>query len=148
MVTNLGLILGILNLIWLVILSVLVWKNKVFLDRVFPIKEDNFKDRLEIILGKLEEVDKLKEEGLKHIQKIALKRYNPYHDTGGDQSFSASFIDGEGNGFIMTSLHARAGTRMFAKPVKSGKQTEYELSNEEQEVLKEASLNFREITKD
>ena len=34
-------------------------------------------------------------------QKSALLRFNPFEDSGGDQSFVAAFLDGSDNGFII-----------------------------------------------
>ena len=50
-------------------------------------------------------------------------------------------LDKEGDGFVLTSLHARAGTRVFAKPIKQGLSDVYQLSKEEQETIEEA-MNF------
>ncbi len=75
---------------------------------------------------------------LAQIQKVALVRYNPYEDTGGDMSFSVALLNGLGSGVVLTSLHSRAGTRIFAKEVIAGKQGKHEFSKEEQEVVKKA----------
>ncbi|MBI2334405.1 DUF4446 family protein, partial [Candidatus Daviesbacteria bacterium] len=69
-----------------------------------------------------------------HVQKVALLRYNPYGDTGGNLSFSAALLDGKGSGIVVTSLHSRSGTRVFAKSISAGK-AEQNLSEEEQETL-------------
>lgn len=105
-------------------------KFKEILDQVLIFKTDlgNFEDRLK----NFEDVE------LKHIQKVALKRYNPYEDSGGDQSFSLVLLDKEGDGFVLSSLHARSGTRVFAKFIKSGKSEHYKLSKEEEETIEEA----------
>lgn len=75
---------------------------------------------------------------LGHIQQVALKRFNPFEDTGSDQSFSLALLDKNGNGMVLSSLHGRNGTRIYAKPVKSGAQDTYELSTEEKEVISSA----------
>lgn len=74
-------------------------------------------------------------ENLNNLQKIRLVRYNPYQDDGGDQSFSIIFLDGHENGLIISSLHNRASTRIYAKNVKAGK-PEMTLSKEEADLLK------------
>ena len=79
-------------------------------------------------------------EGLGHIQKVEIIKYNPYNDTGGDQSFSLVLLDGKLNGTILTSLHSRSGTRIYAKVIKKG-ESELDLSKEEKEVLKKAIQN-------
>ena len=57
----------------------------------------------------------LEKEGLLHIQKVGLVRFNPFKDTGGDQSFILSLIDGKDTGVIISGLYSRSGTRWYAK---------------------------------
>ena len=77
-------------------------------------------------------------ENKKHLQKIGFKRYNPFTDTGGDQSFTAALLDDLGDGIMISSLHSRENTRLYAKKVADGKVTGQVLSSEEQEVIKQA----------
>lgn len=136
---NIALVLGVVNVVWLLALSYFVWKHKIFLEKLFPNKQGNFKDKLEEVLKEIEAWQQFKEISLGYVQKVFLKRYNPYQDTGGDQSFSAAFLDGRGDGLVITSLHSRAGTRVFAKPVKNGHNDKVQFSQEEEEVVKEAT---------
>jgi hypothetical protein len=69
--------------------------------------------------------------------RVGLVRFNPFEDTGGNQSFALALLDGRGDGFIVSSLHARAGTRLYAKSVVGGS-SESALSAEESEALKQA----------
>jgi hypothetical protein len=124
--------------IWTAILSFFVWKIYFLLKKIFPNNQGDFKDRLAEVLLIANRLEGVKKQNLDNLQKVSLKRYNPYHDTGGDQSFSLSLLDGHGNGFVITSLHSRSGTRVFAKPVRDGKEDGFELSNEEKSVVKEA----------
>ena len=71
------------------------------------------------------------------IQKVAVIRYNPFADTGGDQSFAIAMLDSLGNGVVLSSLHSRTDTRVFAKPVQSGR-SKFQLSDEEQDAIKKA----------
>jgi hypothetical protein len=71
------------------------------------------------------------------IQKVGVIRYNPFSDTGGDQSFAIAMLDSLGNGVVLSSLHSRTDTRVFAKPVQSGR-SKFQLSDEEQEAIKKA----------
>jgi hypothetical protein len=80
----------------------------------------------------------LKTESLDYVQKVGLIRYNPFSDTGGNQSFVLALLDGNNNGFVITSLHSRDSTRVFAKPVIQGKETGYEFSKEEVQAVIEA----------
>ncbi|HSW89137.1 MAG TPA: DUF4446 family protein [Candidatus Saccharimonadales bacterium] len=90
-------------------------------------------------------IDKLQEQyatiekqGQFHIQKIGLLRFNPFKDTGGDQSFILALLDGKETGVVISGLYSRAGTRWFAKRIVNGKGVEYELSDEEKKAIKEA----------
>ncbi len=85
--------------------------------------------------------DKLDKNGLLHIQKVGLLRFNPFKDTGGDQSFILALVDAHNTGVIISSLHTRTGTRWYAKHVVNGKGSEYELSKEEEEALKSAKVH-------
>jgi hypothetical protein len=69
--------------------------------------------------------------------RMSLVKFSPFSDTGGDQSFVISLLDGVGNGILITSLHARGVTRLYAKKVTIGK-TDASLSLEEKEALKKA----------
>lgn len=136
--------------IWLGVLTILVWKQGNFLKSLFPKSAERdirkkfeevlddigaFKKDLGEVKSKVAELEKL---GQIHIQKVALLRYNPYEDTGGDQSFTLALLDDLGTGIVVTSLHARSGTRVFAKPVLEGKSGKYQFSKEEEQVVEKA----------
>lgn len=82
-----------------------------------------------------DDVKWLKDEGKAHLQKLTLMRYNPFSDTGGDQSFILGILDGKDNGLVITSLHSRENTRIYVKKVIAGKGAEHPLSDEEKKVL-------------
>jgi uncharacterized protein DUF4446 len=69
--------------------------------------------------------------------RVGLVRFNPFEDTGGNQSFALALLDGRGDGFVVSSLHARGGTRIYAKAVAAGT-SEANLSDEETEALRQA----------
>ena len=73
-----------------------------------------------------------------NFQKYALIRFNPFEDTGGDQSFAVALLDGENNGIVISSLHSRNSTRVYAKEVKGGKSSLHQFSKEEKEVVEKA----------
>jgi hypothetical protein len=73
--------------------------------------------------------------GRRSIQRIGLVRFNPFEDTGGNQSFALALTDAAGNGFIVSSLHARTGTRVYAKAISDGR-SDGALSAEETEALR------------
>lgn len=70
-------------------------------------------------------------------QRVGLVRYNPFGDTGGNQSFALALLDGNANGIVVSSLHARAGTRIYAKTLAGGR-SDSPLSDEEAEALRQA----------
>jgi hypothetical protein len=71
------------------------------------------------------------------ITKIGVVRYNPFDNTGGDQSFSIAMLNLQNSGLVISSLHGREGNRMYSKPIEKGK-SPYRLSKEEQGAIKKA----------
>lgn len=69
------------------------------------------------------------------VQRVGLVRYNPFEETGGNQSFALAMTDANGDGVVISSLHARAGTRLYAKAVVAGR-SDAALSAEEAEALR------------
>jgi len=82
--------------------------------------------------------DRIQKDGVLHIQKVGLLRFNPFKDTGGDQSFILALLDGTDTGVIISGLYSRSGTRWYAKKVRKGKAVEHELSSDEKEALRMA----------
>ena len=90
-------------------------------------------EKLETSLGQLQK------ETTGHLQKVSLLRFNPFGDVGGDQSFVVTFLDGENSGLIVSSLHSRQQTRVYAKPIEKGTPKQgVRLSDEEVRGLKAA----------
>jgi hypothetical protein len=85
---------------------------------------------------------RLEKESVYHLQHLAVVRYNPFRDTGGDQSFAIALTDGQGNGVILSSLHARDTTRVYAKPLEQW-QSSYNLTDEEKQAI---SLANQKVT--
>jgi hypothetical protein len=75
---------------------------------------------------------------LNNLQKIGFIRFNPFTNTGGDQSFILAILNGHNDGFVISSLHSRDQTRTFAKPIKDGKGEKFELSKEEKLAIDKA----------
>lgn len=72
------------------------------------------------------------------IQHVGVVRYNPFEDTGSNQSFVLAMLDARGDGFVLSSLHSRQATRMFLKPV-SGGRADGAVSQEELEAIRLAA---------
>ena len=99
------------------------------LDKVYAVARDV--DDLAARSSVLEAVQR------KAVQRVGLVRFNPFEDTGGNQSFALALLDINGDGVVVSSLHARALTRVYGKAVKGGK-SEAALSDEESQALREA----------
>jgi hypothetical protein len=141
------LILGAIA-IWNVVLSVLIIKNKKKNDNFFEFGDSNIRELLENILKKNKEIasrntaiekdlDRIGEIIKNSFQKSGFVRYNPFKDSGGDQSFSLALLDLENNGYILTSIHGREVNRVYAKAVSKGV-SQHNLSAEETEALRKA----------
>lgn len=73
-----------------------------------------------------------------HLQKVGLLRFNPFSDTGGEQSFILALLDYNNNGLVISSLFSRSGNRWYVKKVKKGKGEDLELSEEEKKAIEMA----------
>jgi hypothetical protein len=72
------------------------------------------------------------------ITKVGVVRFNPFKDTGGDQSFAVALLDSNNNGLVISSLYSREGTRIYTKPIEAGKPMGYNLSEEEERAINKA----------
>jgi len=70
----------------------------------------------------------------KCVQKVGVVRFNPFKDTGSDQSFAIALMDRSDNGLVISSLFTREGTRVYSKPLEKGK-SKYPLSEEEEQAI-------------
>ena len=78
------------------------------------------------------------------LQHVGLVRFNPFEDTGSDQSFAIALLDDRRDGIVLSSLHGRGQTRVFAKPVEGG-ESKHTLSDEEAQAIKIAVEGARPI---
>lgn len=76
----------------------------------------------------------LQEAAQHNLQHVGMVRFNPFQDTGGDQSFAIALLDGFGQGVIVSSLHGRDTTRVYAKPLKQW-ESSYPLTDEEKQAI-------------
>ncbi|HEY5317594.1 MAG TPA: DUF4446 family protein [Solirubrobacteraceae bacterium] len=65
----------------------------------------------------------------------ALIRYDAYGEMSGRQSTSIALLDATTSGIVLSSIHHRDQSRLYAKQVRNGR-GELELSPEEQEAIK------------
>jgi hypothetical protein len=96
-------------------------------------------ERVDAVSREVVELDgrttSLEVKGRRALQRLGLVRYNPFEDTGSNQSFAIAFLDADDDGIILSSLHARSGTRVYAKSLVRGA-TDIALSDEETEALR------------
>lgn len=93
-------------------------------------------EKLEVLSNRIEKIEK---NSVFYLQKMGLVRFNPFSQTGGNQSFTWAILDGRKAGIIVSSLHSRENTRIYAKTVKDGKPIGPEFSKEELDAIKQAS---------
>ncbi|MBU1071025.1 DUF4446 family protein [Patescibacteria group bacterium] len=94
------------------------------------------KEELDMLTQKVD--SEIKQNKL-HLQKIGFKRFNPFTNTGGNQSFTLCLLDENNTGIVISSLHSRESTRLYAKEIIKSKSETVSLSSEEQEIVKEAT---------
>lgn len=146
------LLFSILFFVWLLIVTFLVFRIYMYFlkvsnngkkESVIPLLKEVLEHEeanKKTLDGLVRAYDKINRDGLSHIQKIGLVRFNPFNDTGGDQSFILALVDAENTGVIVSSLHTRTGTRWYAKGVVKGKGAEYDLSADEEKALRGAKI--------
>jgi WD40 repeat protein len=150
MLYNFIILTFIVLVIWLVVLTIAFWKMLAYYNKLTKgLADQSLKSVLENLMKHANSAkndidhlklycDKMHRDGLLHMQKIGLLRFNPFKDTGGDQSFILSLTDANDTGVVISGLYSRTGTRWYTKKVINGKSVEHDLSEEEKKVLKEA----------
>jgi len=134
-------------LFWLAIVTVLLVQTMLHYRRLTRnITKKDLKTILSQILSQLDlnekeiiqlqkALNQLKINLKSSLQKIGFVRFNPFSQTGGDQSFSLALLDAKDNGLVISSLHSRETTRLYTKTIKAGKAEGYELSKEESKAI-------------
>jgi hypothetical protein len=91
-------------------------------------------ERLATLERRVAALDERSRDALRH---VGIVRFNPFEDTGSNQSFALALLDDRGNGVVVSSLHSRQSTRVYLKPI-SGGRSEITLSDEEAEAVRRA----------
>lgn len=68
------------------------------------------------------------------LRNVAVVRYDAFRDMGGRLSFSCAVVDDDGDGLVISSIHARGESRTYAKGIVGGG-SEVTLTPEEQRAL-------------
>jgi hypothetical protein len=71
------------------------------------------------------------------VRHIGIVRYDAFGDMGGRMSFSAALLDDHGNGFVLSTIHARSESRSYVKEIRGG-MAEVHLSPEESAAVADA----------
>jgi hypothetical protein len=119
------------------------------LDGALSGEQGNLEERLTTYFTHIDDTDRRMKELAEHYlnlsasaalasQKISVVRFNPFGDTGGDQSFVLAVLDSHNSGYVLTSIHGREGTRVYVKPIDYSK-SKYTLSKEEQQAITQAT---------
>lgn len=100
------------------------------LNDIDQLKEDNIETK--------KQLEQLNAKALVAYQKVALLKYDAFQEMGGKLSFSLCMLDGNEDGFIMTSMHSsREGCYTYVKEIIKGEAFVL-LSEEERKTLAEA----------
>jgi len=73
------------------------------------------------------------------VDHVELIRFRAFENVGSDLSFAMALLNQEGNGVVLSSIHNREESRVYAKPVNIGQST-YSLTGEEKEVIAKAMV--------
>ena len=139
-VAGLALVLAVIELIWLVRVSrhyndLVKGADKKSLMSVLEGLQRTLATHEKGLLSGKADMQKVKSELASHLQHLTLKRFNPFSDTGGDQSFILAILDGNKDGVVITSLHSRENTRFYVKKVTGGVGVDHPLSADEQKIV-------------
>jgi hypothetical protein len=95
---------------------------------------DDLTSRVQDVSGRLPVVES---RATMAVQRVGIVRFNPFADTGGQQSFAVALLDSRGTGFVISSLHSRQATRLYLKQVTDGK-SDTPLGDEEAAAIRQA----------
>ena len=77
--------------------------------------------------------------GLQSIHKVDVIRFNPFKEVGSNQSFCVALMNGKNSGVVISSIHTREGTRVYAKPIVAGTEAGHQFTDEERETIAAAA---------
>jgi len=141
----------------IVVLLVWIVRTEIRLGRLLRGKSGkDLESTIENIYQETKELSKFRDDSIGYFKLIEMRlkrsvraietvRFNPFkgNGSGGNQSFSTSFINEEGDGVVITSLYSRDHVSVFSKPIKNFS-SDFELSQEEKSVINNSkeSLKF------
>lgn len=82
------------------------------------------------------EIEKLIKKTAEMQGNVGLVRYNAFSDRGSDLSFSIALLNDKRDGVVLTGIHNRENTFIYAKPVENGNSS-YLLTPEEKDAIEQ-----------
>lgn len=146
---GIGLLLLVL-LIWLVVLTNKLSKlKKAHYKLMGDTGVSNIEEVMNVLHDRLHSIDdKQKNQGTRMEEhekrlsslkgRIGVHRFNAFSDSGSDLSFSVAFVNEDQDGVVITGIHGREQTFLYAKPIDKG-QSAYMLTPEEKIAINQAS---------
>jgi hypothetical protein len=139
----------ILNLVWLSLVTVSLFKSRRAQNSIFRgLEDEDVSLALEKFVSSLKGVtgttEQLAQKAQRHenlisgcVQKVGVLRFDAFNDTGGQLSFSVAFLDDEGSGVVLTTINGRNESRSYAKKITKGK-SNHVLTEEEEKAITSA----------
>lgn len=146
---NLIYLVGFFIIVVIVLILIIIKLEKRVSSLLAGKNAKSLEDTILHVISEIKRIDtdwQSKEKVIKDINKrlksngrgVGLVRFNPFTNSGGNQSFAVAFLNEHGDGVIISTLYGRERTSIFAKPIKKYK-SEFELTKEEAESLQKAS---------
>lgn len=145
-------VVGAIALLALVLAAALTLRTNAMKRRYAVLSAADGRDSfVDVVARKAEEVEALRDDVARladelrstqrelqmAIRHVGVVRYDAFGDMGGRMSFSAAMVDDHGNGFVLTSVHARSESRSYVKQLRGG-MAEVSLSPEESAAVADA----------
>lgn len=139
-------ILLLISFLWLIVLSVKLRKlknahHKLIGETGVP----NMEDVMRILHDRLAELQQLQSGQAEQLARhegrlstlkgrVGVHRFNAFSESGSDLSFSVAFVNENQDGVVITGIHGREQTFLYAKPIDKG-QSAYMLTPEEKTAI-------------
>lgn len=148
-----GLSMVIVIILFIMMINVLVKFKKLrkryvqMLNGVSSADVESIMIELQESMNRLKEENRETKEELQALQKqiktmksnVGVHRYSAFADGGSDLSFSIAIVDDNQDGLVLTGIHSRETSFIYAKPIVNG-QSKYMLSPEEKKEAINRSL--------
>lgn len=79
-------------------------------------------------------VEALEANANRSLQRVGFVRFNAFPDVGSELSYALAVVDGDGNGFLVSSIYSREEVRTYAKAIRSYA-ADKEMSQEERRAI-------------